>query len=274
MSGMKLALVVCWLIATVVALGAPPQNVAGMKFRYSVRGNLFDATTYELLLNPDGTYTGLRSLVTQTRTVVGASSTLSPFLADITIPADGVWAYRVIDQNTAEIIRDRTTLRLVFDRDSATSGMVNPIPNQLVTFFDLEVYNVTTRMVNCSTRCYVASGRSVSFGFVITEGERRVLVRAVGPGLRSFGISQPLENPEIKIYEVGAEFRLPVDIDLPAATRATLDIAAQRAGAFPLPSANDRGKYLALRKGAYVAEITALDKVSAGDVLIEVYQLP
>jgi hypothetical protein len=183
----------------------------------------------------------------------------------------------VIDQTTAEFILDGRSLLLHFE-DGKTSGRVGdpkPInsPNPVNELFWFDPYNAMARIVNSSTRCYLAPGRSLSLGFVITEGERRVLVRAIGPGLRTFGVGQPLENPRLNVSD--ARFApLPVDLSLPDVSRTTLDMAAQRAGAFPLPSASDRGKFLTLQPGAYIADVTAADNQSAGEVMIEVYQLP
>jgi hypothetical protein len=177
-----------------------------------------------------------------------------------------------VDKTDAEIVLDGSTFRLRFDDDKLSGVVSDPNPSIFAAFFSFAVYDATTRLANCSTRCYAAPGRSASFGFVISEGERRVLVRAIGPGLRAFGITQPLENLRLEIHPAGSP--LPVDLGLPSSSRATLDIAAQRAGAFPLPSANDRGAYLTLQKGAYIAEVAASDGVATGDVLIEAYQLP
>jgi hypothetical protein len=56
---MKLTLIFTCLCAVAAALGAPPENITGMKFRQSLpAGNdPFAGTTNELLLNADGTYT-------------------------------------------------------------------------------------------------------------------------------------------------------------------------------------------------------------------------
>ena len=79
-------------------------------------------------------------------------------------------------------------------------------------------------------------------------------------------------NLKMNVHPAGT--LLPVDFELPPSSATTLNIAAQRAGTFPLPSPSDVGKYLTLHQGAYVAEIAAIDGVATGEVLIEVYQLP
>jgi hypothetical protein len=272
---MKTLLVVGYFAACLITLAAPPGSVSGLKFQHNVPGpNLFDATGTEILLNANGTYTGLRSFVWRQVSRPGGTSagTLGGELVDISIPPNGTWAYRTVDPTTAEIVVDGRTLLLHFDENKASGRVGEPVPGRFNQLFWFDSYDATARIVNSSTRCYVAPGRTVSMGFVITDGERRVLVRAIGLGLRTFGISQPLESPVLKLHEAGSS--LPVDFEIPAASRATLDIAAQRAGTFPLPSASDRGKFLTLQQGAYIAEVSAADKDSAGEVLIEVYQLP
>ena len=277
MAEMKLPLILGFLAAAVAVFGAPPANVAGMEFDYYVPGvKFFDSTSTQLLLNANGTYTGLSTFVRVegNSDVVGAGgTTLIPVLADISIPKNGTWTYRVVDQSTAELILDGSTLRLHFD-EGKLSGRVgeSPAASGLLYLFSLDAYSATARLVNCSTRSYVASGHSGSFGFVIVDGERRVLVRAVGPGLRTFGITQPLVNPKLNIHTPKSS--LPVDLGLPPPSATTLNVAAQRAGTFPLPSSSDIGKFLTLQPGAYIAEVAAIDGVAEGEVLIEVYQLP
>jgi hypothetical protein len=268
----------CCLATAVISLGSPPASVEGMKFRHNVPlglgTNPFDYNGTEILLNSNGSYTGLRSFVWRQVFMPGGAGggILTSDLVEISIPPNGTWSYRVIDQSTAEIIIDGRSQVLHFDVDK-TSGVVGEsIAGRFNQIFWLDPYNATTRLVNCSTRTYVAPGRSVSFGFVVSEGERRVLVRAIGPGLSRFGITQPLENPQLEVHL--SNRLLPVDFDLPESSRATLDLAAQRAGTFPLPAANDQGKYLTLTQGAYIAEVRAPNAQAAGDVLIEVYQLP
>jgi hypothetical protein len=256
-----------------VAHGAPPENVAGLKFQHNDLTTLFDATGTEILLNLDGTYTGLRSFVWREASIPGGTSsgTLVSRLVDISIPPNGTWSYRVVDATTAELVLDGRAWRLRFDADKPSGRMDEP-NRRFPHLFWFDPYNPTTRMVNSSARCYVAPGRSVSVGFVISEGARRLLVRAIGPGLRTFGISEPLDSLVLRVHEAGSS--LPIDASLPAASRETLDTAARRVGAFPLPSANDRAKFLTLPQGAYIAEVSSADNQSAGEVLVEVYQLP
>lgn len=60
--------------------------------------------------------------------------------------------------------------------------------------------------VNLSTRLHVLTGDQVGIGgFIVTgTGPKRVIVRAIGPDLRRFGIPNPLEDPVLELHGPGA----------------------------------------------------------------------
>ncbi len=60
--------------------------------------------------------------------------------------------------------------------------------------------------VNLSTRLHVLTGDQVGIGgFIITgSGPKHVIVRAIGPDLRRFGIPNPLEDPILELHGPGA----------------------------------------------------------------------
>ena len=272
---MRLPRLTVFLCLAFAAFGAPPTTVSGMKFQYTfVVGRPFDSISTEVLLNSDGTYSGLRLFDRREMSVAGGTSggTLASVLTDISIPQNGTWSYRVVDQATSEIVINSSTFVLHFTGGDLAGRLGDPRPNSFNHSFLFSPYDAATRLVNASTRSYVAPGRRVSLGFVISSGERRVLVRAIGPGLRTFGVAEPLEQLRMGVFRSGS--LLAVDLGLPATSRATLEIAAQRAGAFPLPTAGDIGQYLTLREGAYTVEVFSANRESSGEVLLEVYQLP
>lgn len=63
-----------------------------------------------------------------------------------------------------------------------------------------------SQLKNVATRGFVGAGeRSLIVGFVIEGGRpRNVLVRALGPSLRAFGVEEALADPRIEVYR-GAE---------------------------------------------------------------------
>ncbi|HWX16868.1 MAG TPA: hypothetical protein VNY07_09805 [Chthoniobacterales bacterium] len=56
---------------------------------------------------------------------------------------------------------------------------------------------------NISTRAFVETGDNVMIGgFIITgSGQKRVIVRAIGPSLVNHGITNPLQNPTLELYD-------------------------------------------------------------------------
>jgi hypothetical protein len=271
---MKAALLVCALASCVAGFAAPPNDVSGLVFSLSEfsPNSPNDGTRHELLLLPNGTYTGL--LVTEWRETSnpgGTGSVLIPRLAAVAIPPDGTWSYRVLTPETAEIILDQRRLVLTFE-PSTRAGRIFGERGNFTPLFSFAEYNNDARIVNVSTRAFVAPGRSISLGFVVSGGRRRVLVRVVGPGLRTFGVSEPLDAPRLIVHPSGSRF--PVVFETAWSARSAADSAAPHAGAFPLPAPGDGGALLVLDAGAYIAEVNGSDERSSGEVLVEVYQLP
>ena len=64
----------------------------------------------------------------------------------------------------------------------------------------------SSQAVNLSTRLHVLTGDQVGIGgFIITgSGAKHVIVRAIGPDLRRFGIPNPLEDPVLELHGPGA----------------------------------------------------------------------
>jgi hypothetical protein len=59
------------------------------------------------------------------------------------------------------------------------------------------------RLGNISTRAFVQTGDNVVIGgFIITgSGQKRVIVRAIGPSLVNHGITNPLQNPTLELHD-------------------------------------------------------------------------
>jgi hypothetical protein len=63
--------------------------------------------------------------------------------------------------------------------------------------------NTTSRAVNLSTRGRVGTGEDVMIaGFILTGNQpARIGLRALGPSLSAAGISDPLADPELELYD-------------------------------------------------------------------------
>lgn len=73
----------------------------------------------------------------------------------------------------------------------------------LIEVFDLSP-NSNSQITNISTRGLVQSGNGVMIGGLVVQagaGGRQVLVRGLGPSLSGFGISDPLPDPTLSLFD-------------------------------------------------------------------------
>lgn len=137
----------------------------------------------------------------------------------------------------------------------------------------------TSRVVNLSTRGLTQAGANTMIpGFVITgTGTQRVLVRAVGPTLTTFGVSGALADPQFTLKRLDSSGAY-VDVvsnnnwgSSGAATTATLAATFLATGAFSLPeTSTDAAVVMDLAPGQYTALVTGAGTES-GVALAEVY---
>jgi hypothetical protein len=133
-------------------------------------------------------------------------------------------------------------------------------------------------LLNLSLRGKVGTGdASLIAGFIVEDPQNlgrplRVLVRAVGPTLSQFGVTTPLANPRLTIYN-GASVAVASNDDWSTGSNAPLiATTATQAGAFTLPSGSkDSAILMDLPPGAYTAIVTDVSGAS-GIALIELYR--
>jgi subtilisin family serine protease len=140
-------------------------------------------------------------------------------------------------------------------------------------------------LFNVSTRGFV-DGREIPLiaGFVVLGSEpKKVLIRAVGPGLAALGVNQPLEDPAIVVYEgdesiasndnwsdASAPFVEGQSVQGPARF---LMSAFDRSGAFPLElGSRDASLLIWLEPGLHTAVVNG-EGGSSGVALVEVYEV-
>lgn len=130
-------------------------------------------------------------------------------------------------------------------------------------------------LLNVSTRTTIAANGSAITGFVIGgTGSRRVLVRAVGPGIAQFGVAGVLPNPMISLWRGTTQIGANDDFGSGTAVDATLPAEFTRVGAFPLAAGSrDAAIIMELATGNYTALIRGGTATEAGEVLLEVYFL-
>ena len=129
--------------------------------------------------------------------------------------------------------------------------------------------NESTRLVNLSTRGRVTSEQPLILGFVVAGTESRtLLVRAIGPSLTGFGVSEALSGAKLELYD--ATGRL-VAANHGWGGSAEVAQAAVRTGAFPLLAASgDSAAVVALLPGVYTVQV--VDPTGRGGIaLAEIY---
>lgn len=127
------------------------------------------------------------------------------------------------------------------------------------------------RLVNLSARNRVgAGGDALIAGFVIAgTGSQRVLVRAVGPGLAAFGVTDALSDPRLEVRDGATRIAENDNWDAAAAP------AFAQAGAFALaPGSRDAALVLTLAAGkSYTVQVAGVG-AATGEALVEIYEVP
>jgi hypothetical protein len=124
------------------------------------------------------------------------------------------------------------------------------------------------RLVNLSARAVTgAAPQTLILGFATAGDDASILVRAVGPTLRQFGVQRVIDDPILSLHGSGGEVANNADWGGTAA----LARAFVRSGAFPLPSlSRDAALQLTLPPGGYSAHVQGAGD-EYGIVLAEIY---
>lgn len=172
-------------------------------------------------------------------------------------------------------------------RDAAIVSLLNPEAytatvgsadgssgDALVETYDVEYSEPGSRLVNLSTRGLVAPERPLIPGLVVRgDGPLRLLIRAVGPGLAQFGVSNFHARPTLAVF-LGQQIIRSNTGWTTDGTKGDIAGAARLAGAFRLADNSlDSAALMDLLPGNYTIQVTGADNTS-GEVLVEVYVAP
>jgi hypothetical protein len=135
-------------------------------------------------------------------------------------------------------------------------------------------------LVNVATRAYVGTGENVLIGGFVVQGAqpKRMLIRAAGPALSGFGVSEALANPLLRVFANGGvvaendDWMQPVGTGSPALA-AEIASASARASAFAFSAGSaDSAVLVTLPAGAYTAVVEGVGGTT-GQGLVEAYEL-
>jgi hypothetical protein len=133
----------------------------------------------------------------------------------------------------------------------------------------------TGRLGNLSIRSLVGPGEGALIaGISVTDQERYVVIRAVGPSLAAFGLTGVLGKPVLSVYSAAGELIATTGSWSTAYTgnqRAGIQLLMSSVGAFPLTVGGDDAVLnLRLVPGGYTVQVTTGDGQS-GVAMLEVY---
>jgi hypothetical protein len=156
-----------------------------------------------------------------------------------------------------------------------TLQITTPSERSGLALAELYELDANGRTVNLSTRARVRTGDGALIGGFVVRGPayKRMLLRAVGPTLTAFGVSDALLDPVLTLYSgqsiVASNDRWESAQNLPGVI-----VATRTAGAFHLaPSSEDAVLLITLPPGAYTVEVRGKDDAE-GVALLEIYDLP
>ncbi len=140
----------------------------------------------------------------------------------------------------------------------------------------------SARFLNISTRAFVGTGDNVAIAGFITgpgSGQKRVLIRVVGPGIEGppYNVPGVLKAPMLSLYNSnGLLLRTNTSWDHNPTSDGPLNSkAAATVGAFPLaPNSNDCAITVFLFPNSAYTVIASGVNGATGVALLEVYELP
>lgn len=156
-----------------------------------------------------------------------------------------------------------------------TVQITTPTQTSGIALAELYELDSNGRTVNLSTRAFVRTGDGVLIGGFVVAGaaHKRMLIRAVGPTLAAFGVTNALRDAELTVYSgstpVAVNDRWHANENL-----AALEAASRNAGAFALnANSEDAALLVTLPPGAYTVEVKGKDG-GEGVALLEIYEVP
>ncbi len=183
----------------------------------------------------------------------------------------GTFALTIDQADTALVVRLAPGVyTLAIDSAAQQSG------NVLAEIYELDQVGT---LANLATITCLTPTQPALFGTFRIDGctPKKILVRAVGPGLCPLGVPAPLADPQLAIYNFAGAKLLARSEDwfaISANDAAASETAAASCGAFPLePGSKDAAVLVTLPPGSYTAQVTGKGN-DTGLVLLEIYAVP
>jgi hypothetical protein len=146
----------------------------------------------------------------------------------------------------------------------------------LIEVYDLSAAAAGQKLFNISTRANAGTGANSLAAGIVVNGvvPKRVLIRAVGPGLVQFGFSGALAQTQLQLFNSANQVVAQNTGWGTSPDASTLAAASTQVGAFPLVAGSgDSAMIISLAPGNYTAQINPLGS-AGGIAIIEIYELP
>ena len=204
-----------------------------------------------------------------TYSIVGTQSQVYVLAVTPTILATGTATLAANNTFTVQALQNATIAGSIDQSTTTVTGTIS-VPGQPATNFSglASTTTRTDRLINLSSRSQVGptGGANLITGFVIGgPAPKQVLLRAVGPGLASFGFSDIAGNPRLVLFDNTGAI-IAQNTGWPTADAPTMN----RVGAFPLtPGSADCDIVTTLAPGAYTMQVDGGS--GTGLALAEIY---
>ncbi len=173
-----------------------------------------------------------------------------------------LYAFALSPGSKDAVVRQPFTGGVYTAQAEANAG---PNGEVLVEVYDGEPGTTRTRLVNVSSRAQLDDGQTLIVGMTLTGNAQKALTfRAVGPGLRAFGLTTAHPDPRIELYDQNRT--------LVASNDNWSGDDGASSGAFALaPGSSDAALVRALGAGGYTLHVKGAPGAS-GVVLVEAYE--
>lgn len=195
----------------------------------------------------------------------GASASDEAITASKTV---GAFTLSFPDREGAMVMKGIAGGTLTADAVAGDSGAA------LAEIYLMEASGTYRSLSNLSTRASAESGQPLIVGFTVAgSGQTRLLLRAIGPALKGFSVSDAAADVSLTVLD-GAGHPLASNQDWSTGTDvASIRAASAAAGAFPLTDGSkDAALLLNLSAGSYSAH-SLIGNGGVGQVMFEAYDL-
>jgi hypothetical protein len=146
----------------------------------------------------------------------------------------------------------------------------------MIEIYDTQAADTRAPFANLSTRGFIAGpGQPLIAGLAVRGDSARIfLLRAIGPALRRHGLTGPISDPRLVLYDETGKQLGANDDWIALRNVSALDAVFLRVGAFPLQSEDTKEAALLVRlpAGNYTVHVLAGDG-QPGLALVEIYDV-